>query len=387
MKRHLQTAILKDLNRKIVLLSGPRQTGKTTLAKSLGLSFDYLNWDFLEDRVSVLKKKWDRSKELVIFDELHKMEKFKSWLKGVYDKEGIPPAILVTGSARLDIAKKMGDSLAGRFFPFRLYPLDLWEISKTGAPFNPIQTYERLLSCSGFPEPFLNGEESYYRRWAKTHLDMILRQDLLDLESVRNIGSIETLVALLQTRVGSTVSFASLSRDLQVDPKTVRRWLDLLENLFVIFRVPPFHKNIARSLLKEPKYYFFDQARVKGDEGQKAENLVALALKKQLDTLQDVEGCTGKIYFIRTRDKREVDFLIDWEDSKVSPLMIEVKLSDGNLSSSLSYMKGSFEHSNRIQLVKNLDREKHFPSGEKVLSLIDWLAKMPLRSMYGGTIQ
>src|SRR5262249_11241858 len=163
----------------------------------------------------------------------------------------------------------------------------------------PAEAYERLLAVGGFPEPFFEGTAAFYQRWRKTHLDIILRQDLLDLEKPREISAIETLIALLQRRVGSTVSYASLARDLERDPKTIQRWLISLENLFVIFRVTPYHRNIARSLLKEPKFYFYDLGRVVGDEGQKLENLVALSLKKELDFLADTQGTEGMLQFLR----------------------------------------------------------------------------------------
>jgi predicted AAA+ superfamily ATPase len=275
----------------------------------------------------------------------------------------------------------MGDSLAGRFFPYRLHPLDLWELSQK--KINLMKTYQQMKICSGFPEPFLEGSEGYYGRWSKTHLDLILKQDLLDLESVRNIGAMETLISLLQHRIGSTVSARSLAIDLQKDPKTIQNWIKILENLYVIFKVSPFHKNVARSLLKEPKIYLFDLARVRGDEGAILENLVALALRKQLDYLSDVRGISGELYFVRNRDGDEIDFYIHWDRSdKHKPLLIEVKKSDGNISNGYKKIAGYFQKAHqkvqRIQLVLNLDRERHYPSGEKVLSLLDWLSKVPL---------
>lgn len=373
MNRYLFPHLQYDLKKKMVLLSGPRQVGKTTLARALVKDHEYLNWDISEDRASILKKEWDRSRGLVIFDELHKMKNFKAWLKGIYDKEANRPAILVTGSARLDIAKRMGDSLAGRFFPYRLHPLDLWELREE---MKPEKAYARLMSVGGFPEPFFEGSESYHARWSKTHLDLILRQDLLDLESIRNIGAIETLVALLQDRVGSTVSYSSLGRDLQVDPKTVKSWLDILENLFVVFKVTPYHRNIARALVKEPKYYFYDLARVRSGEGARLENLVALATKKQLDYLGDAHGKFGALHFLRNRSHQEVDFLIQWERKGISPILIEVKLSDGALSPHFQQFKKYFSNPRMVQLVRHLDREKTYPTGEKVRSVVGWLTEM-----------
>ena len=213
MERYLKKYIKEDLDKKIILITGPRQTGKTTLSKMLKDDYDYFNFDNIDDRLSLQEKSWDRSKSLVIFDELHKLKNWKSWLKGVYDTEGIPPSILVTGSAKLDTYKKVVDSLAGRFFQFRMHPLDLKEIKFFLKSENLDSELDKLMQLGGFPEPFLNGTQRYYNRWKKSHLDIILKQDLIDLENVQQITQIETLIQLLKHRVGSPISYSSLAQD------------------------------------------------------------------------------------------------------------------------------------------------------------------------------
>ena len=250
MKRSIAAYILKDLPHKIILLMGPRQSGKTTLAKALTTKFDYLNYDSDEDRMALKDKRWRRDVELLILDELHKMKNWKRWLKGIYDTESIPPALMVTGSAKLNAYRKVGDSLAGRYFQFHLHPLDIKEACQVWKH-DPQAAFDRMMQCGGFPEPFLEGDQTYYKRWRKTHTSIILRQDLLDTHSTRHIQSIETLLALLKQRVGSTVSYANLARDLETDINTIKRWLLWLENLYIIFKVTPYHKNVSRSLLKE----------------------------------------------------------------------------------------------------------------------------------------
>lgn len=376
MKRLLQEHIKQSLSEKIVLLTGPRQCGKTTLAKQLYQEFDYLNYDAAEDRTVLREKSWDRNKPLIIFDELHKMKEWKRWIKGVYDKEGITPKLLITGSAKLDTYRKVGDSLAGRYFQYRLHPLDLKEVTRYDASLSHEEIFNRLWHCGGFPEPFFHGDESYYKRWRRGHLDIILRQDLIDIHAVRDIQAIETLVHLLKTRVGAGVSYANLARDLERDINTIKRWLQLLENLYIIFRVTPYHHNIARSLLKEPKFYFFDSAQVDGENsGARLENLVAAALLKELNYIEDTTGASTALHYLRTKDGKEVDFLI-CIDNKPTHL-IEVKASDDNPSAGLRHFLPSFQSVKAIQLVKECKREKTFPeNGIEIRQLIPWLAKM-----------
>src|SRR3990167_4521577 len=154
MQRGLEKFIQKDLADKIVLVSGPRQVGKTTLAKGLFSSFEYLNYDSIEDRLLLMKREWNRNVSLVIFDELHKMKKWKSWVKGIFDKEGSNPPLIVTGSARLNTYRKGGDSLAGRHFLYRLHPFTLKELK---GQISAQEALSQMLSVGGFPQPFLKG--------------------------------------------------------------------------------------------------------------------------------------------------------------------------------------------------------------------------------------
>ncbi|MBE7411896.1 MAG: ATP-binding protein [Leptospiraceae bacterium] len=374
MKRYISEFIQKDLSSKFVILSGPRQSGKTTLSKNLSLTSEYINYDLKEHRKILLEKSWDRKNKIIIFDEIHKMKNWKSFLKGIYDTEGINPGILVTGSARLDTYRKSGDSLAGRYFAYRLHPLDIKELYKFSNEKDENKILEKLLTVGGFPEPYLNGKIEYYRRWKKTHQDIIIRQDLLDLEKVRDISSIETLIELMRERVGSSISYTSLSEDLQYSSKTIKHWLQILENLYVIFKIKPYHKNIARALLKEPKYYFFDTGQVSGDEGVKLENVVACAILKELHYMEDVKGTSTNLYYLRSKEKKEIDFLIEI-DKKITTL-IEVKLSETNLSPNFRAFSRYFPQAKKIQLVKNLDREKTFPDGCEIRYVAKWLKTM-----------
>lgn len=376
MKRIIQDAIKEALGQKIVLLTGPRQSGKTTLAKQIYSDYDYLNYDAAEDRLLLKEKSWDRKKPLVLFDELHKMKEWKRWLKGVYDKEGIHPNLLITGSAKLDTYKKVGDSLAGRYFQYRLYPLDLKEVLLYQPHSTPTEVFDHLWHCGGFPEPFFKGSESYYKRWRRGHLDIILRQDLIDIQAVRDIQAVETLVHLLKTRVGSGVSYSNLARDLERDVGTIKRWLQILENLYVIFRITPYSKNIARSLLKEPKYYFFDIAQVEGDEGARLENMVALSLLKELHFIEDTIGNDAQLHYLRNKEGKEIDFLICID--QVPTHLIEVKLSDNTPAPGFNQFLPLFPEAQAIQLVKNCPREKTYSNGLEIRRVIPWLSEMNL---------
>jgi predicted AAA+ superfamily ATPase len=373
MDRLLLPHLKNDLLQKIVLLTGPRQSGKTTLAQKLFPDFEYFTYDLAEHRVDLLEKSWRRDCDLIIFDELHKMKNWKSWLKGIYDTRGLTPPMLVTGSARLDTARRMGDSLAGRFFQYRLHPFDLKEVK---AALRPDEGLDRLMRFGGFPEPFLKGEERFYNRWRKSHHDIILRQDLLDLESVRSISALETLIELMRRRVGSPVSYNSLARDLQRDPKTIKRWLELLENMYIVFKVAPYHTNIARSLLKEPKYYFYDTPQVYGNEGGKLENIVACALLKELDFLEDTLGRSCSLCYLRDKDGREIDFLVVIDHRPV--IMIEVKWAENNLSRNFAIFSKYLGYPPGIQLVGRLEREKSFESGDQILNAAYWLTELDL---------
>lgn len=377
-QRYLATLIRKDLDKKIVLLGGPRQVGKTTLGMSLCKNTHYLNYDVVSDRTSILARSWPRDSELVVLDELHKLNKWKSYLKGIFDEQGVRPRFLVTGSARLDVIKKVGDSLAGRYQYWKLHPLCVKELSSV---LPPTKSLERILNQSGFPEPFF-AEPEFYPRWAKTHVDIILRQDLIDLERVTDILAIETLLELLSQRVGQVVSYESLAEDLGRSPITIKRWITLLENLFVIFRVTPHSKNIARSLLKAPKFFFFDTARVQGDKGARFENAVACALLKEVDFQNDRLGAKFSLHYLRNRIGNEIDFALT-ESGKLK-LALEAKWAEDQFASGFKAFSYAFENSKAqsIQLVATLNKTRESERGTKMVNAAEWLSKIDFSMFY-----
>lgn len=397
MQRYLHFDLLKDLEKKPILLSGPRQSGKTVLSKSLiSHNYDYLNFDILKDRKRLLEQEWYRDRELIIFDEIHKMKKWKSWLKGIFDSDDSHLKYLITGSAKLNTFKKVGDSLAGRYLYYRLYPFDLKELV---ALFNEKQNrdyfrailpdadltnlndvkkkiLERLLSVSGFPEPFLEPEMGFYHRWQQTHLDIILKQDIIETEQISNVKQMETLSLLLAERVGSTLSYNSLREDLNTDDKSVKRWVDILENAYVLFRVYPYtHKSIAGVIKKSPKIYFFDYGLIE-DRAARIENLVALSLLKEIHYALDAKGLPFDLHFVRNKQKKEIDFLIT--KFKKPHLLLEVKESDSEVSENFAVFSKYFPEIKKIQLVKNLNRGFISKSNIHVIPMHEWLSEFTL---------
>jgi len=367
--RSIEKVTNEFLREKIVLISGPRQVGKTHFSTNLKRNYDYLNFDNVEHRRLVIKKEWKRDKELLVLDEVHKMKSWKQWLKGIYDVEGIKLPIIVTGSARLDVYRKGGDSLAGRHHLLRLMPLSINEVDRKQSK----EVFEQLLAFGGFPEPFIKSNTRSAKLWRKSHLDVVLREDLLDLEKVRDIKSIEILVDLLAERVGSSISFASLARDLQVSPHTVKHWINVLEDLYVIFVVPPYSKNLSKAHLKEPKIYFYDIGRVEKDAAR-LENMVAYHLLKRVLFLEDTEGEKARLYYIRDREQREVDFLTVINNKP--EWLIEVKTSEEDLSKSLVYYHARVKPEKSFQLLQNVSRERDTASGISIASLVDFLANL-----------
>lgn len=381
MKRYLYDQILEDLRKKIVFITGPRQVGKTFLAKQIMENFvrpQYLNFDNLNDLRIIKGTSWALNTDLIVFDEIHKMKNWKSYIKGVYDSKTNHQSILVTGSARLDTFKQTGDSLAGRYLHLRLNPFSIKEISHI-VP-NNYEGLELLNKLGGFPEPLLNcvnlekeKAEAESARWKNQYYSDIIREDILEFSRISEIKTMKILLQLLRTKVGSPLSLNSIANDLQVSPNTIKKYVQILESLHIIFLITPFHKNIARSILKEPKVYFYDTSFVEGDEGIKLENTCAVSLLKNVQFLYDAKGENINLHYLRTKDNKEIDFAIS-QKGELSQL-VEVKLSDNKVSASLKYFAERFKSVEAIQLVHNLKQNEN-RNGINILRASDWLAEL-----------
>jgi hypothetical protein len=320
----------------MVFVGGPRQVGKTTFALGLlGPDADerhpaYLNWDRPGMRARLRTAELPAGEPVLLLDEIHKYARWRNLLKGIYDTERSRRRVLVTGSARLDYYRKGGDSLAGRYRYFRLHPFSLRELSRSSQR----SDLEDLLRFGGFPEPLFGRDATEHRIWQRDRLSRVVREDLRDLEHVREISLVEHLVELLPSRVGSPLSVRSLCEDLQVDHKTAERWLQALENMYVCFRLSPYGSPRVRAVKKERKLYLWDWSGI-DEPGPRFENLVASQLLKYCHFVEDTEGHAMELRFLRDTDKREIDFVV--LRGRKPLFAVECKAGEKALGASIRY--------------------------------------------------
>lgn len=385
MKRYLDDRVQQDLTQKMVILTGARQVGKTTLSRQLVQRMPgsvYLNYDVAADRAVILTQSWSKRAPLLVLDEIHKMQGWKSWLKGVVDgrwkndSDGAAQQILVTGSARMDTFRQTGESLAGRYFSHRLHPISVNEWCAHTAC-TPDAAMLHLLSRGGFPEPCLAPTEQDAQRWRNTYFTDMLREDLVEFSRVREVNTIRLFAQLLRQRVGSPLSLASIARDMNVAQRTLASYLDILEALFIVFVVRPWSHNIARATLLQPKVYFYDTGLVQGDEGLRFENLVACHLLKNAHWNTDSLGQPTGLHYIRTKDGAEVDFALS-DDNQPEPILthlIECKVSDASIHKALARFSADHPSARSVQLVRDLEQPQE-RGGVRILPAAQWLHEL-----------
>jgi len=360
-KRELYMAVWRELAaaKSMVFLAGPRQTGKTTLAEMIAQDFAnrvYFNWDFPESKALLAReptffeqiKRKDASFPLVVFDEIHKYKDWKNYLKGIYDKFHTDYRFLVSGSGRLDIYQRGGDSLAGRYNLFHLWPFTLAELGgrrrtmdsflkdplsiSAGAGNETRQIWDNLCAFSGFPEPYLSGKEAAWRRWSNGYTRQLIREDVRDLAGLQAVDTVETLYALLPGRVGSLLSLNKLATDIRVSYNTVKAWMETFERFFLIFRIGPWTRQIRRGIQKEKKLYLFNLPLIQ-DPGARFENAVALELFRAVRNWNDLGLGPFTLHFVRNKEKQEVDFLL--ARARTPILLVEAKMSEDRPSAAL----------------------------------------------------
>lgn len=388
-RRALESDICKALEKKMVFLSGPRQVGKTTFAlQLLGQNFKvldtigtpskvmenhsaYLNWDNPQVPPLVRQKKLPKDEPCLVFDEIHKYAKWRNLIKGLYDTEKSFRKFLITGSAQLDYYRRGGDSLVGRYRHFRLHPFSLLELN----PNPTLKDVKKLLQFGGFPEPLFLEDEKEWRIWQRNRLSCVVKEDLRDLELVREISLVEHLVELLPSRVGSPLSIKSLCEDLGVDHKTVERWLQILERLYLCFRVAPLGNSAIRAVKKEQKLYLWDWSSIV-DKGARFENLVAMQLLKYCHFIEDTQGYAMDLRYIRDTNKREVDFVVLKEKKPL--FAVECKVSEKSVTKSIEYFSKKFPTISKWYQV-HLGEESFSRGNLTVTSFLDFCRdlKMP----------
>ena len=379
----------------MAFVCGPRQVGKTTLSCHIleieGAPQGYFNWDIEKDRKEILKGKEDfwraRLKEVshpcLVLDEIHKYPRWKKFLKGLFDAAHKEVRILVTGSGRLNVYQRGGDSLFGRYHLFRMMPLTVGEILRAGldmaGPEEALRflldtsdlgktkeahaAFEHLFQFNGFPEPFYSGTSKTLVRWRREHRELILREDLRDLTRIRDIGLIDALVGLLPERIGSPLSLNALREDLDVAFNTVKHWIKTLEFLYYLFEIRPFGGKLARTLKKEAKIYLFDTSVIES-EGARFENILALHLLKACYAWSDFGFGDYSLHYVRDKEKRETDFLVI-ENGKPW-LLVESKLSSREPDHSLEYFHKALKPKHTFQVVRSLKAGDLYRAGENI---------------------
>ena len=394
MKRHIECWIKEHFAecRQMLFVSGPRQVGKTTSAKSALKNAVYLNWDIADDRQlllagqnAVAEKLGVSDNPAIIIDEFHKYPEWKNYLKGLFDAlESEHVKILITGSARLDTYRKGADSLMGRYFIQHIHPLSVAEIIRPRcidtltteqAKITP-ENFNNLLVYGGFPEPFTSQTKRFHTRWKNVRQKQLFREELRDLFNVHEIGQIEVLAELLRMQNGQLCNYASLARKVRASENSIRRWISILESLYFCYSLKPWSKNISRSLCKEPKIYLWDWS-VDANIGSRNENFIASHLFKAVHAWNDAGHGDFGLYFLRTKDKREVDFIVTHDNQPW--FMVEAKTSDTVISKHLKYFHERLDckHAFQVVIKKEFENVDSFSFSRPIaISALNFLSQL-----------
>lgn len=356
-----------EKHRQMAFISGPRQVGKTTTCRMHGDT--YINWDNIDDRESILSgplsliekfqfNRLSKSYPVVIFDELHKYPRWKQFLKGFFDTYADQLRIIVTGSSRMDVYRRGGDSLMGRYFLYRMHPFSIAEILTQDLPDEKkiirlqkkvsSTNFDALWTHGGYPEPFLKRDSRFSHRWQSLRREQLVREDIRDLTQIQQLDQLELLVKLLSERSAHQLIYGNLANDVRVSIDTTRRWIDVLVSLHLGFLIRPWFKNVSRSLRKEPKWFLRDWASIK-DPGDKAETFVACHLLKAVEGWNDMGLGKFELGYLRDKEKREVDFIVARDGNPW--FLVEVKQKDDSISPALKYYQQQLDVPFAFQVV------------------------------------
>lgn len=363
--RHLSTL------RQMAFVTGPRQVGKTTTCRSHSES--YVNWDNLDDRRRILAgpasladglglDRISKSIPTALFDELHKYPRWKQFLKGFFDTYSQQVRIVATGSSRMDVYRRGGDSLMGRYFLYRMHPFTIAEVLHQDLPASrrivrppteiKARDFEALWRHGGYPEPYLKRDSKFSRRWQSSRLEQLSREDIRDLTQIQHLDQLESLIHLLADRSAHQIVYENLAGEVRVSVDTARRWVALLRDLHLGFLIRPWFKNVTRSLRKEPKWYLRDWAAIT-DPGHKAETFVACHLLKAVEGWSDMGLGQFELGYLRDKEKHEVDFVVV-RDGKPW-FLVEAKLGEERPSETLRYFQDRIGAPFAFQVVMDLD--------------------------------
>jgi len=356
----------------MAFVAGPRQVGKTTTCTSFKADQHYFNWDnendariIMEGPDAVAENIGLSPHRTVVFDELHKFPHWRNFLKGFYDSFARGRFnIVVTGSSRLDVYRKGADSLMGRYFLYHMHPLSVAELAHQKIPEKELcrpqpvsrADFENLARFGGFPEPYLKQNVRFFNRWKQTRLKLLFREELRDVTRIHEVGQVELLAEFIRQNACQLLNYASLARKIRASQDSVRRWIGVLESLYYCFLIRPWTQNLTRSLIKEPKIYLNDWSLV-DNPGIRMENMVACHLFKAVTWWQDLGLGEYGLHFLRTKDKREVDFLVSKEGYPW--FMVEVKSSQSRpLTRSLEYFQTRIGAKHAFQVAADARFEK-----------------------------
>jgi len=353
-------------HKQMAFISGPRQVGKTTLCRAL--SKTYFNWDQQDHRDIILRgpnalieaaglQKASAREAVVVLDELHRYARWKTFLKGLYDVHGDDIRFIVTGSSRLDVFRRGGDSLMGRYFHYHMHPFSAAEAICTDLPTEklirparpvPDDDWKALWTHGGFPDPFLKRDARFTRRWQTLREAQLLRGDVRDLTRILELDQLAALAQILKSRSGSQIIYSSLAQEVRVSENTIRAWVGTLASLHFGFLVRPWHKNVTNAIRKEPKWFLRDWSIIE-DEGQRVETLTACHLLKAVEGWTDLGWGQFDLWYIRDKQKREIDFLVT-RDRKPW-FLVEAKRSDTSLTPNLALIQKSIGAQHAFQAV------------------------------------